>query len=146
MTRKEYNGCVDKHADAVYRFILKACHNKALADDIVQDSFLVLWENVSVITCEKAKSFLFTTAYRKMIDTFRHEQKNADFENINPINYLTEVKSSDLNEILEMALEKLPPYKEIAEITSLSETQVKVYIFRARSFMKTFIGNPNLII
>ena len=151
MTRKEYNGCVDKHADAVYRFILKACHNKALADDIVQDSFLALWENVSVITCEKAKSFLFTTAYRKMIDTFRHEQKNADIE----------VKSSDLNEILEMALEKLPPvqktvvllrdyenysYKEIAEITSLSETQVKVYIFRARSFMKTFIGNPNLII
>lgn len=58
-----------------------------------------------------------------------------------------------------MALEKLPPvqktvvllrdyenysYKEIAEITSLSETQVKVYIFRARSFMKTFIGNPQL--
>ena len=86
MTRKEYNGCVDKHADAVYRFILKACQNKALADDIVQDSFLALWENVSVITCEKAKSFLFTTAYRKMIDTFRHEQKNADIENINPIN------------------------------------------------------------
>lgn len=161
MTRKEYNGCVDKHADAVYRFILKASHNKALADDIVQESFLILWENVSIIACEKAKAFLFTTAYRKMVDTFRHEQKNTDFETINPTNYLAEEKFTDLNNILETALNRLSPiqktvillrdyedysYKEIAEITSLSETQVKVYIFRARNFMKIFIGNPDLII
>ena len=37
-------------------------------------------------------------------------------------------------------------YKEIAEITSLSETQVKVYIFRARNFMKDFIRKPELIL
>lgn len=161
MTRIEYNRCVDLHADAIYRFILKACHNKALADDIVQESFLALWENVSVIACEKAKPFLFTTAYRKMIDTFRHEQKNADFENINPGLYLSEEKFTDLNEILNHALNQLPPiqktvillrdyeaysYKEIAEITSLSETQVKVYIFRARNFMKAFIKTPDLIV
>ena len=141
MTRKEYNKCVDDFADALFRFIVKSSHNKALADDIVQDSFLILWENVSEIACVKAKSFLFTTAYHKLIDTFRHEKKNADFENINPTSYLTEEKFTDLNEILEFALNKLPPiqktvvllrdyenysYKEIAEITSLSETQVKV--------------------
>ena len=80
MTRKEYNKCVDDFADALFRFIVKSSHNKALADDIVQDSFLILWENVSEIACVKAKSFLFTTAYHKLIDTFRHEKKNADFE------------------------------------------------------------------
>lgn len=161
MTRKEYNGCVDKYADGLYRFILKACHNKALADDIVQDSFLILWENVAGIACEKAKSFLFTTAYHKMIDTFRHEQKNADFETINPTVYFAEQKCTDLQEILELALNRLPAiqqtvillrdyenysYKEIADITSLTETQVKVYIFRARSFMKTFIRTPDTVI
>ena len=161
MTRKEYNECVDKHADAIYRFILKSCKNKALADDIVQESFLALWENVSIIACEKAKSFLFTTSYRKLIDTFRHEQKNADIETIHSTEQLSDEKYTDLNEILELALNKLPPiqktvillrdyenysYKEIAEITSLSETQVKVYIFRGRSYMKTFIGTPDLII
>lgn len=161
MTREEYNGCVDNYADAIYRFILKASHNKALADDIVQDSFLILWENVSLISYPKAKSFLFTTAYRKMIDVFRHEQKNKDFEKINTGQYVTEEHFTDLSEILEFALAKLPPiqktvillrdyenysYKEIAEITDLSEVQVKVYIFRARHFMKTFIGQLNVII
>ena len=107
------------------------------------------------------RSHSFTTAYHKLIDTFRHEKKNADFENINPTSYLTEEKFTDLNEILEFALNKLPPiqktvvllrdyenysYKEIAEITSLSETQVKVYIFRARNFMKDFIRKPELIL
>lgn len=161
MTREEYNGCVEKYADAVYRFILKTCRNKALSDDIVQDSFLILWENVKNIACEKAKSFLFTTAYRKMIDNFRHENKNADFETINPINYLIENEFTNLTEILEAALERLPPvqktvvllrdyenysYKEISEITSLTETQVKVYIFRARSEMKAFIGTLDKVI
>lgn len=161
MTRKEYNICVDEHADAIFRFILKACRNRALADDIVQESFLVLWENVSCIACEKAKSFLYTTSYRKLIDTYRHEQKNADIETVDLPDHLIEGSYTDLNEILELALNKLPPiqktvvllrdyenysYKEIAEITSLTETQVKVYIFRARSFMKAFIGTPDLII
>lgn len=161
MTEKEYNRCVDKYADALYRFIIKASRNKALADDIVQDSFLILWENVAGIACEKAKSYLFTTAYHKMIDTFRHEQKNTDIESVNPTNYLSEEKNSDLNEILELALNKLSPiqktvvllrdyenysYKEISEITSLSETQVKVYIFRARNYLKSFIGTLDLVI
>ncbi len=161
MTREEYNGCVEKYADVVYRFILKTCRNKALSDDIVQDSFLILWENVKNIAFEKAKAFLFTTAYRKMIDNFRHENKNADFETINPINYLIENNFTNLTEILEVALARLPPvqktvvllrdyenysYKEIAEITSLTETQVKVYIFRARSEMKAFIGTLDKVI
>jgi len=32
-------------------------------------------------------------------------------------------------------------YEEIAEITGLSESQVKVYIFRGRAFLKSYIGN-----
>jgi RNA polymerase sigma-70 factor (ECF subfamily) len=31
-------------------------------------------------------------------------------------------------------------YAEIGEITNLNESQVKVYIFRARTFLKNYIG------
>lgn len=161
MNRKEYNQCVENFADSVYRFLLKACHNKTLAEDLVQDSFLILWENVGMISYEKAKAYLFTTAYRKMIDTFRREKKNTDIETINPTNYFSETHFSDLGDILELALNKLSPvqktvvllrdyenysYKEIANITSLTETQVKVYIFRARHLMQEFIRKPDIII
>lgn len=161
MTRIEYNKCADHFSDAIFRFIFKACRNKLLAEDIVQDSFLILWENVEGIAYEKAKAFLFTTSYRKMIDIFRREKKNADIEKIREDYYSVDKSPVDLQIILEFALDKLPPiqktvillrdyedysYKEIAGITALTETQVKVYIFRARSFMKGFIRTPELIV
>ncbi len=161
MNRQEYNQCAENFSDAVYRFLLKSCHNKALAEDLVQDSFLIVWENVGTIDYEKAKAFLFTTAYRKMIDTFRREKKNADIEAISLADYTTSEQFSDIGEILEIALNKLPQiqktvillrdyenysYKEIADITSLNETQVKVYIFRARYSMKEFIKKPEIIL
>ena len=161
MTRTEYNNSVDNFSDDVYRFIFKACRNKELAEDIVQDSYLTLWEHVRDITYEKAKAFLFTTSYRKMIDIFRREKKNGDIENICTGQYTYEEETPDLQQILEKALDRLSPvqktvvllrdyedysYKEIAEITNLTESQVIVYIFRARNFMKEFIRTPDLVI
>jgi RNA polymerase sigma-70 factor (ECF subfamily) len=37
-------------------------------------------------------------------------------------------------------------YEEIGEITTLSESQVKVYIYRARTAMKEFIGKIENVI
>lgn len=161
MDRTEYNQSVDQFSDDVFRFILKTCRNKELAEDVVQESYLVLWQHIGEITYEKAKSFLFTTAYHKMIDIFRREKKNADFDQIEANRYYYEGTTPDLQQILEFALDKLPPiqktvvllrdyenysYDEIAKITHLSESQVKVYIFRARNFMREFIRKPELVI
>lgn len=161
MTRREYNDSVDNFSDDVYRFIFRACRSKEFAEDLVQDSFLILWEHVQEIAYEKSKAFLFTTAYRKMIDNLRREKKNGDFENVCSSQYIYEEKMPDLQQILEKALDRLSPiqktvvllrdyedysYKEIAEITDLTESQVKVYIFRARNFMKEFIRKPDLVV
>ena len=37
-------------------------------------------------------------------------------------------------------------YREMAEMTALSESQVKVYIFRARVALKKYIGDINDIL
>jgi RNA polymerase sigma-70 factor (ECF subfamily) len=37
-------------------------------------------------------------------------------------------------------------YEEIGEIANLNESQVKVYIFRARKFLKDYIGNIETVI
>jgi RNA polymerase sigma-70 factor (ECF subfamily) len=37
-------------------------------------------------------------------------------------------------------------YDEIGDLTNLSTSQVKVYIFRARKFMKTYIGKMEVVI
>jgi RNA polymerase sigma-70 factor (ECF subfamily) len=155
MTTNEYNKAVNQYSDNVYRFILKNIKNEARAQDIVQDSFEKLWINRKAVVSEKAKSYLFTTAYRTMIDSIRKEKRmsltsdQATFESIHEDNY------SDIQEVLHEAIEKLSEiqrsvlllrdyegysYKDIADIANLNESQVKVYIYRARVYLKNYIG------
>jgi len=37
-------------------------------------------------------------------------------------------------------------YIEIGKITGLTESQVKVYIFRARNFLKNYIGRMEVLV
>ena len=161
MNINEYNRCVDEHADGLYRFLLKSIRDEDVARDLVQDSFLKLWQKHKEVAYPKSKSYLFTTGYHTMIDHIRKNSRNVSFETVEYSEQSYETGYSDLKEILNEAIEQLPvdqksvvllrdyegySYKEIADITNLSEAQVKVYIYRARLFLKKYIVNPDLVI
>lgn len=162
MNISQYNQCVDTYADGVYRFVLKQCRDEELANDIVQDSFLKMWEKISEISGEKAKSYLFTTAYHTLIDRLRKDQRKVNVEDISSYSTSTSKNDySDVKEILDAGLAKLPEiqksvlllrdyegysYEEIGEIMNLNESQVKVYIFRARLALKNFIKDIEFVI
>jgi RNA polymerase sigma factor (sigma-70 family) len=137
------------------------CSSDLKAKDIVQDSFEKMWIKVDTIDYEKAKSYLFTTAYHTMIDLLRREKKFGDFNTVKQENYSHTDQYSDLNEVLHEAIKLLPEaqrtvillrdyegytYEEIAEITGLNESQVKVYIYRGRMFLKDYIGKLETVI
>jgi len=157
----EYNQCVDFHADGVYRFILKNIKNEDNARDIVQDAFAKMWEKHKDISFEKSKSYLFTAAYHTMIDHIRKNERLTNFEDNGIPEQKCETGYSDLKEILNEAVAKLPEiqrsvlllrdyegysYKEIGEVTNLNESQVKVYIYRARLFMKNYLVSMDKVI
>ncbi|WP_372754862.1 RNA polymerase sigma factor [Labilibaculum sp.] len=161
MNLDEYNISADQHADGMYRFILKNIRDEDKAKDIVQDSFEKLWRNVEQVNFLKVKSYLYTTAYHTMIDLIRREKRKDDFENVNVLDYSHSEQYSDISEILDAALKRLSDvqrsvillrdyegysYSEIAKITDLSESQVKVYIYRARKHLKKFIGSIETIV
>ena len=155
MTTREYNQIVEACADGVFRFIRKNLQNEDDARDVVQNAFEVLWKNHENVQFEKAKSYLFSTAYHNMIDFIRKNKR---------MNYVEEMDEGakggtaemqvDVKEAIEKALMKLPEvqkncvvlrdyegysYEEIGEILKLSESQVKVYIFRARQTLKEYL-------
>lgn len=161
MTVKEFNRSVEEYSDSVYRFIRASLKDDERASDIVQDTFEKLWRNVTSIDYPVVKSWLFTTAYRTMIDIIRHENRITSLEESDDRNYIHETQYSDLNEILHIALERLPDnqksmillrdyegysYKEIGEITGSSEAQVKINIYRGRMALKSFIGKIETVI
>jgi RNA polymerase sigma factor (sigma-70 family) len=161
MTVEEYNKAVDKYADNLYRFVLKNLKDDHMSNDIVQDTFEKLWVKLENVSGLKVKTYLFTSAYHTMIDYIRKERKYRDVDLTNAYEPSHSSHYSDLSEILEQAVENLPEdqkavvmlrdyegysYREIAEITDLSETQVKVYIYRARVFLKNYIGSMEKVI
>ncbi len=161
MTEKEYNECVTLHADNVYRFILKNLRHEEDARDVVQSAYEKLWKNRSGVEAGKSKSYLFTIAYHQMIDHLR-KIKRVDLRS----EFREEAKISDkpvsqLKAALEVALGRLNDtqrslvllkdyegysYAEIGQITGLTESQVKVYLHRARLQLKNYLVSlENLI-
>ena len=161
MTVKEYNRSVEEYADSVYRFIRGNLKDEERSNDIVQDSYEKLWRHVAEIEFPVVKSWLFATAYNNMIDIIRKEKRITTLEPDHENELIYESQYSDLNEILNEALVRLPEqqkisvmlrdyegysYKEIGEITGLSEAQVKINIYRGRISLKNYIGKIETVL
>lgn len=110
---------------------------------------------------EKVKSYLFSTAFHTMIDKIRKNKRISSVDEYGSIDPLHNEHYTDLGEILNEAIKQLPDvqrsvillkdyegyaYQEIADITGLSESQVKVYIYRGRLALKKYIGSMEVLI
>lgn len=155
MTEKEYNECVNLYADNVYRFIFKNLRHKEDARDIVQSAFEKMWRNRDAVENKKCKSYLFTVAYNQMIDHIRKVKRislTGEFsETSNGVNHQPETNA---RKTLQEALDRLNEtqrslvmlkdyegynYEEIGKITGLNESQVKVYLHRARIALRSYL-------
>ena len=142
MTRNEYNNGVTLWADDVYRYAVHCCGDREQSKDFVQEAFATLWEKRESVATEKGKAFLHfrhEAMHRERADMLRGEQMTGPDE------------AFDLHDAIQKAMEALPQVqreavmlkdvegydcREIADILSINENQVRVYLFRARVSMK----------
>ena len=161
MTVEEYNSCVHELADSLYRFAVKTTGNKAVAADFVQDAFERLWKKVDNIELTKAKAYLFKTVVNLQIDAVRRMKLRNTHVSSASSPIVEQGAPFDLKIKLDEGIRQLSDvqknclllrdyegysYQEIAEILVISEDQVKVNIFRARKFLKSFIGNIEVLV
>ena len=157
MTEREYNQCVNLYADNVYRFILKNLRHEEDSRDVVQTAFEKMWVNRAEVDNAKCKSYLFTVAYHQMIDHLRKSKRISLRDEFKDDMRVTDRPVSNTKKILEEALSRLSEtqrslvllkdyegysYEEIGKITGLNESQVKVYLHRARIQLKNFLVSP----
>ncbi|HEY1023153.1 MAG TPA: RNA polymerase sigma factor, partial [Flavisolibacter sp.] len=112
------------------------------------------WRARAEVDNSKCKSFLFTVAYNGMIDHLRKVKRVYLKEEFREETRVSDRQHNNAKEILERALAKLSEtqrslvllkdyegysYEEIGKIMNLSESQVKVYLHRARLQLKDYI-------
>lgn len=150
MTQNEYNNGVSLWSDAVFRFALRTCGDTERAKDAVQEAYATLWEQRRRVDFEKGKPYLLSVVYRQLMSGFRHD-KVVQMYQPEEVEVVQPDEVFDLREALRVALKRLPETqraalllkdvegyscRDIADILSLSEKQVTVYLYRARVSMK----------
>ena len=161
MTEKEYNDCVNMYSDNVYRFILKNLRHAEDAQDVVQTAFEKMWINRSEVDATRCKSYLFTVAYNQMIDHIRKNKRISLREDFREEVKVTDGQVHNTRKVLEQALGRLNEvqrslvllkdyegysYDEIGNIMGLNESQVKVYLHRARIQLKNYLVSPENVL
>ncbi len=150
MTKDDFIICAKQFTPNLLRFSKRVAGSAMEAEDIVQECFEVLWKNRDKVEMKSAKSYLFSVAHKKIIDTFRSDVKTQNFESVFT-ELIGEQEETDDKQLVLLAINQIPAlykelltlrdlesysYKEIEEITHLTEAQVKVYLFRARKAIK----------
>lgn len=150
MTKDDFVMCAKLFTPNLLRFSKRVAGNALGTEDIVQECFEILWKNKEKVEMNSAKSYLFSVAHKKIIDSFRTDSRleNFDATNHEPT---TNPDQTDTQELVHLAINQIPAiykelltlrdlecysYKEIEEITRLTEAQVKVYLYRARKAIK----------
>lgn len=151
MTVSEYNQCVDKYADSLFRYCVGLVYSSSDADDLVQESFMRLWEHRKKIDQKAAKNWLYKTAYRAMIDRYRKSKRENNFRNDQVERSLDTYQNIEHKDLIMRSLDVLNPtqrnlillrdyegyaYKELCELTGMSMTNVKVTLFRSRKKLR----------
>ncbi len=156
MEPKAYNRVVETCSDRLYRFAYRLSRDADTAADLVQDSFLKLWEYGSDV--EDPAAFLYTVLYRAFADAVRRGRLLTHYGQTvqagPAVAFDRAIERMEWRDYMEEAMAALPEvqravlllrdyegysYAEIGGMTALSESQVKVYLFRARVKMKTLL-------
>ncbi|MBR1775395.1 MAG: RNA polymerase sigma factor [Bacteroidales bacterium] len=155
MSGKEYNKCVDDYSEMLFKYFVKNISDKESAQDLTQDAFLALWKRHNEIEISKAKAFLFISAHNLMINYINYTKKQLiikndwskkeigfeemAFENKNLVNHLIEKLPAVMKECIVLRDLQGFSYKQIAQITEMTEENVKINVFRARMQLKKIL-------
>lgn len=164
---KAFSQIYEIYADRLYGFALKHLKNRTLAQDIVQDTFLRLWNNRDRFTyLNSFQSLLFTIAKHQIIDHFRRQVNELQFEefvkhygnsieDVTPEDvmlydeFLQQLESSKTvlsereREIYELSREKYISIKHIATQLNLSEQTVKNHLTNALKKLRLELRKHN---
>lgn len=154
ISEKLYNQSVRDFTRSIFCFLYKSLKDEDAVNDLVQDCFLKLWQNRDKVDKTKIKAWLFSVAYNSMLNYIKLESRKTEINDHLNTQKTFQNHDFDLKVIIDKALNSLPAvqrstillrdlegynYKEIAEILKLSESQVKVYLFRGRQKIKNSI-------
>jgi RNA polymerase sigma-70 factor (ECF subfamily) len=159
--QKRYEALVNALHGDIFRYAYWLVRDKAVAEDIVQETFLRAWKSLDSLNDEKAaKSWLITILRRE--NARRFERKQFDLVDIDDVAIADEQLSNEAEienqELRQLMAELNEEYREplmlqvifgysgeeIAEKLGLNKNTVMTRLFRARNQLKDSLEKANI--
>ena len=162
---KSFEKLFSMHYNVLFAYALRFIKDREDAKEIVNDSFLKLWENRKQIkqSVSSLKPYLFQIVHNKSINYLK---KHANQETIPVADFmfleeklemtLSQIDYAELNKLITKAIDKLPPkrkeifmlsrfselkYTEIAAELGISLKTIENQISRALTFLRSELKN-----
>ena len=156
---------VDTYQDMAMTIACRVCGNRQDAEDIVQDSFVKAFHNLHTFKADsKFSTWFYRIVYNTAVTEFRNaaqiqyvDYDRVDFsEQYSDFDTMSLIESEERTAMLNKALEMMPhdegliltlfyleenAIKDVAQITGLTESNVKVKLHRARKRMFEIMTN-----
>lgn len=123
----------DRYWQKLYEYVVYKVEWQEVAEDIVQDIFINLWNKRSELSVQKVESYLFTAAKYKIIDVIRsdlrrnyHESYHSYYSNSFQLDIDENIAYNELENAINEGLEMLPEKsREIFKLNRLEHLSVK---------------------
>lgn len=152
----------EEHKQALYFFVYAYLRHRESAEEIVQDTFLKLWENRQTLRPDAdPRAYLFQVAKHATLDALRRQKVERTFlehqratANAGHSDTEQQVEWADYQVLLQRAMAQLPPsrqqifrlsreqeltYDEIAQRTNLSVKAVEKQMMKALRSVRGYL-------
>lgn len=111
----------DRYGNAALGLAFKVCGNRTIAEDIVQEAFLALWQRPDSFDAKRgsAGSFLMGIVHHKAVDAVRREASVHRREE----NFAVDPQESSEDEVVEAAWLSMRKTKVLSALRQLSPVQ-----------------------
>lgn len=150
MNTREYEQLTRQYSDTIYRIALSGCRTLADAEDVVQNTFIKLWERQESFENEEyARKWLIRVAVNECHSLWRTSwmKKTTYLEDVQKeLSFSMDERSELYYTVMELPVQYRQvvhlyyfeeySVKEIAKLLKLSETAVQTRLLRARQKLK----------
>lgn len=167
---KAFNLLYGKYHPRLYSFVFKTVKSNTLSADIVQETFIRIWESRQTINPEQSfKSFIFQIAHNQIINEYRRQINRPEM--VDYIEFVNDSKLADIStlqqidlddfllrlakakqhlsprqkEIFELVREQGHSIKEVAERLGIVEQVVYNQLSLAVKTLKQHLGDAMLL-
>jgi RNA polymerase sigma-70 factor (ECF subfamily) len=157
MNDAEFRRAYGEHKDVLYRFARRMTGSSAAAEDVVQDTFLVLWRNTSTYDAARGslRSFLIGVTRNLTLQRLRRERPQEEIAEDAWIAAPIDIAGMERAETVARAVAALPPLQrealilaeyeemsleEIGSATGVEIAAVKSRLHRGRENLRRMLA------